>query len=60
MTKVALRLLLTLLITWIYCCIWIWLEKMIDGYTANRIVDNIIMMLFVPIIYIATDSMIKK
>lgn len=60
MTRVTLRLLLTLLITWIYCCIWILLEKMIDGHTVNRIVDNIVMMLFVPIIYIATDSMIKK
>lgn len=60
MLRVTLRLLITLLITWIYCAIWVWLEKIIDGSITNRIVDNIIIMLFVPIIYIATDTMVKK
>ncbi len=53
------RIILTLIITYFYCCLWIWLEKAIEGTSTNRTVDNIIMLLFIPIIYIATGTIIK-
>ena len=54
------RLILTLIITWAYCGIWIWLEKTIEGQVRNSVVDNIIMLLFIPIIYMATYAFIKR
>lgn len=48
------RLYLTIFITLIYCEIWMLLEKFIEGNVTNSIVDNIIMLLFIPVIYIAT------
>lgn len=45
------RIVLTLVITLIYSGIWMLLEKVIDGEVVNRTVDNIIMLLFIPIIF---------
>jgi hypothetical protein len=59
MDKLALRVLITLIITWMYCNIWMILEKIIDGQVTNRLVDNIIMLLFIPIIYLATKTIVK-
>jgi hypothetical protein len=59
MDKLALRVLITLIITWMYCNIWMILEKIIDGQVTDRLVDNIIMLLFIPIIYLATKSIVK-
>lgn len=42
----------------IYCYVWQWLELVIDGKIVNRKVDNIIMLLFVPIIWIATGRIV--
>ena len=53
------RILLTLIIAWLYCGVWMWLEKTIDGQVVNRTVDNIIILLFIPIIYIAAGTIIK-
>ncbi len=59
MEKIAFRFLITLIITWMYCNVWMVLEKIIDGQVTNRLVDNIIMLLFIPIIYLATKSIVK-
>lgn len=53
------RFALTLMITYLYCNVWILLERILYGQVTNRIVDNIMMLLFVPIIYIATGAIIK-
>lgn len=53
------RIVLTLVITLIYSDIWMLLEKMIDGEIVNRTVDNIVMLLFIPIIFLATKSFKK-
>ena len=54
-----LRLILTVVLTWLYCMVWIWLEKTIEGQVTNSTVDNIVMVLFIPIIYMATDAIVK-
>ena len=53
------RIVLTLFITWLYGWVWIYLEKMIYGVITNRLVDNIMMILFLPLIFIATDKLIR-
>ena len=53
------RIILTLMITYLYCNLWILLERIIDGKVIHRTVDDIIMLLFVPIIYIATKSIVN-
>lgn len=55
-----LRFCLTSNIILMYCLIWQILEFVIDGRITNRKVDNIIMLLFTPMIWIATDKIIKK
>lgn len=59
MNKTMIRFMVTLIITCFYCMVWIGLELMIDGVVTDRIVDNIIMLLFMPVIYIATTKFIK-
>ena len=54
-----LRIILTFIITWLYCVAWMWLEKTIEGQITNSTVDNVIMVLFIPIIYMATDVIVK-
>ena len=53
------RIVLTLVIALIYSDIWMLLEKVIDGEIVNRTVDNIVMLLFIPIIFLATKSFKK-
>ena len=53
------RVCLTVFITFIYCCVWMMLEKIIDGCIVDSLVDNIIMLLFIPIIFISTDVFVK-
>jgi len=38
-----------------YCLVWMALELLIYGQVTSRIVDDIIMLLFVPIIWKAMD-----
>ena len=47
------RIILTFLITGIYSIIWMILELTLYGRVQNIEVDNIIMFLFMPIIYLA-------
>ena len=53
------RFCLTNSIILIYCLIWQILEFIIDGRIVNRKVDNIIMLLFTPITWIATDKLVN-
>ena len=50
------RIMMTMLIVIVYCIIWEVLELLLEGSIQNREVDNIIMVLFIPIIYIATKK----
>lgn len=53
------RIVLTLFIIWLYGWVWMYLENMIYGAIENRLVDNIMMLLFIPFIFIATDKLIN-
>ncbi len=55
-----LRIVLTLVITFLYCRVWEWLEVIFEGKKKNTMVDNIIMVLFIPMIYLATGVIIYK
>lgn len=50
------RIIKTLLVVWIYCLVWSLLEVILYGQAQNRIVDNIIMVLFIPMIYKAVGD----
>lgn len=50
----AYRILKTYGITLIYCMLWIILEQIIYGQATERIVDNIIMLAFIPMIWKTT------
>ena len=52
------RIVLTLFIIWLYGWVWMYLENMFYGSIENRPVDNIMMILFTPFIFIATDKLI--
>lgn len=54
------RWLCTVVITWIYCEIWIIVEKLIHGQNQRNPVDDIMMMLFIPIIWLATKPIYDK
>lgn len=46
----------TMFITWMYCIVWALLEVVLYGQTEKRMVDDIMMLLFIPIIYVAMDK----
>ena len=52
------RIVLTLFIVWLYGWVWMYLENMFYGSIENRPVDNIMMILFTPFTFIATDKLI--
>lgn len=52
------RIVLTLFIIWLYGWVWMYLENMIYGVITNSLVDNIMMILFTPFIFIATDKLV--
>ena len=57
MKKITARnIILTCLISLMYCAIWIILELIIYKTVQNRLLDNIMMLLFVPMIYIAISQ----
>lgn len=45
------RIALTLFIILLYGWVWMYLENMIYGAIENRLVDNIMMILFIPFIF---------
>ena len=58
MKRILERIVLTLFIIWLYGWVWMYLENMFYGSIENRPVDNIMMILFTPFIFIATDKLI--
>ena len=54
------RLFLTFLITLLYCTAWEMLEKMLYGQIQHRTVDDIVMLLFIPIIWLATGQILHR
>lgn len=54
------RILTTSIITWIFCNIWIVLEYVMLGEIVNSCISNIMMTLFIPIIYIASDPIVRS
>ncbi len=54
------RLFLTLIITLLYSTMWEMLEKMLYGQAQHRTVDDIVMLLFIPIIWIATGEILHR
>lgn len=54
--KILKRIIITGFITLGYSIVWMLLELLIEGQIRDSIVDNIIMGLFIPVIYIATKT----
>lgn len=50
----------SLALMYVYCMIWQLLELYIDGRITNRPVDNIMMVLLMPLFYIAVDWTLMK
>lgn len=46
----------TIILTFVICTIWSLLEYVIYGEIEDRIVDNIMMVLFIPVIYRAVGA----
>ena len=46
----------TIILTFVICTIWLLLEYVIYGEIEDRIVDNIMMVLFIPVIYRAVGT----
>ena len=54
--KSAKKILLVFAITLVYCLIWFGLEIIIYGQIESRIVDDIMMLLFIPVIWKAVEN----
>lgn len=54
--KILKRIIMTGFITLGYSIVWMLLELLVEGQIRDSIVDNIIMGLFIPVIYIATQK----
>lgn len=50
----------TLVVTLVYSIVWMILEEIIYGNVKPRIVDDIMMILFMPIIYLAVNNNFYK
>ena len=46
------RVFITSVVAFIYCVLWMLLEKIIDGQITDRLVDNIMMLLFYSLLMI--------
>lgn len=49
----------TCCVTLAYCLVWMALERLIYGQVTSRIVDDIMMLLFIPIVWKAVDNTVK-
>lgn len=45
----------TLCLSLIYCVVWILLEVLMNGMIVDRPIDNMMMLLFLPVIYKAVE-----
>lgn len=50
------KILLTCAVVFVYCMIWSGLEQALYGENQGRIVDDIMMLLFIPIIWKAIEN----
>lgn len=50
----------TLFLMYVYCVVWQLLELYMDGRITNRPVDNIMMVLLMPLFYITVDWILTK
>ena len=60
MVKFYIKLMLTSLIVFCYSITWIALEAIIYHSIAFRLVDDIMMLLFIPIIWLASDKIYRN
>ena len=59
MERILKRIIITCLIAICYCIVWMTLELIINGKISDNIIDNIMMLLFMPIIFISTKNIAK-
>lgn len=55
MNKTPLRLLITFCITLVYCLLWMGIEYLITEQVQDNVVDNIMMILLVPVFWLASN-----
>ena len=60
MRKIYIQIIWTSMITYIYCLIWVTLEVSIYGSIQIRLVDDIMMLLFIPPIWISVNALFEK
>lgn len=59
MQRILKRIVMTCIIMNCYCLIWMTLEFVINGKISDDIIDNIMMLSFMPIIFISTKDMVN-
>lgn len=57
--KIVEKFMVTCIIAYSYTTVWMALELIIYKAVTERLVDNIIMLLFMPIIWIASDKILE-
>lgn len=56
MNKFVRDVVITLILLYAWCLIWEWLEILIYGHPENRLVDNIMTIILIPILFIAVSK----
>ena len=56
MSKKKFQIVFTMVWTLFYCLLWIALEWVVYGKVQNSLVDNVIMVMFIPVIWLAMDA----
>ena len=56
MEKFVRDVVITLILLYAWCLIWEWLEILIYGHPENRLVDNIMTIILIPILFIAVSK----
>lgn len=56
MNKFVRDVVITLILLYTWCLIWEWLEILIYGHPENRLVDNIMTIILIPILFIAVSK----
>ena len=58
--KIAKQVLRTCFIAFLYMTLWIGLEYVIEGQITDSLVDNLVMLSFIPTIWIAVNKKTKN
>ena len=56
MDKFVRDVVITLILLYAWCLIWEWLEILIYGHPENRLVDNIMTIILIPILFTAVSK----